>query len=435
MSATDSNGGSVGVLAARRPPALERLYALSKRGARRSLEAMREACAKDGDPQNRFAAVHIAGTNGKGSVSASLESIARAAGLRTGLYTSPHLQRFAERIRLDGVPISDDVLARHLGDALDRHPGLTFFEVATMAAFHVFAEANVDLAIVEVGLGGRLDATNVLDHPRATAITTIAIDHTEWLGDTLEAIAGEKAAIQKPGVPVITGRLPDEAAAVTRTYAQEVGAGPMWRVGHELVPTFDGGLHLAGPDGHAVTVSPALRGVHQHDNTAIAVGLAWTLGFDDAAITRGIANVSWPGRLETVVATDGAYLLDGAHNDEGVRALAAELDRFAQKRVLVFGAMGDKAWRSMAHELSPRFSARVYVAPSASGAGRSAADPTALIALDPEGVVAESVPEALARARALAGHEGLVVVAGSLYLVGEARAFLRGEPRDPQVGL
>lgn len=429
---------------------LARLYALAKRGARRSLDPIREACALEGDPQDRFASVHIAGTNGKGSVSSSVESIARASGLRTGLYTSPHLQRFAERIRIDGEPISDELLDEHLAYVLDRHPSLTFFEVATLVAFRVFHRAHVDLAVLEVGLGGRLDATNAVSRPRVTAITTIAYDHTEWLGDSIELIAGEKAGILKPGVPVVTGRLPAAAQRVVEARAREVGAAPVWRVGQELNLSSHGEhLAVAGPVSRSIAVTPALRGAHQRDNTAVAVGVAWLLRsppaglsplpIEDVAIARGVASVRWPGRLESVAIADGPfagnYLLDGAHNEEGVRALAAEVAARSGPHALVFGAMGDKAWGTMVRALAPQFAKRVYVAPSASGAGRNAASPAALAGIDPGGVTAASLEDALKIARDAVGSGGTVVVAGSLYLVGEVRALLYGEPRDPQVGL
>lgn len=438
--------------------ALARLYALSKRGARRDLEGMREACARDGDPQERVRCIHVAGTNGKGSVSATLEAIARAAGLRTGLYTSPHLVKFAERIRIDGAPIEDAVLEHQLGLALDRHPELTFFEVATLAAFHAFAEAKVDVAIVEVGLGGRLDATNVVTQPLATAVTTIAYDHTEWLGDTIEAIAGEKAGILKHASPVVTGPLPRAAMRVVEARAHAVGAGPVWRVGEELSCTPHGDhLVVSGPGDRSIAVKPGLAGTHQRDNAAVAIGVAWAvrgnvdatraLPLEDVAIARGVAQVRWPGRLETISVETGPlagdWLLDGAHNEEGVHALAnalADPPKAAlaangeRPRALVFGAMADKAWGSMVRVLAPQFATRVYVAPDA-GPQRKAADVAAIASLDPAGTAVTSIDEALARARAAVGRDGLVVVAGSLYLVGDVRARLLGLERDPQVGL
>lgn len=430
--------------------ALGRLYALAKHGARHGLDPMRDACARDGDPQDRLVTVHVGGTNGKGSVAASLEAVARAGGLRTGLYTSPHLVRFAERIRVDGAPIDDVALEHYLASTLDRHPELTFFEVATLAAFHAFHEAGLDLVILEVGLGGRLDATNVVARPRATAITTIAYDHTEHLGDTIEAIAGEKAGILKPGVPVVTGRLPRAAGSVIEARAREVGASPVWRVGDEITSVSHGDhLVVQGPAGRSISVTPSLRGAHQRDNAAVAVALAWLLRappagapplpIEDVAIARGLASTRWPGRLEEIVVDEGPlagrFLLDGAHNEEGARALAAHLDaRGDEPRVLVFGAMADKAWGTMLRELAPRFSARVYVAPSVTGVTRETTSPEALAALDPSGVVAPDLAAALIEARRTAG-EGVVVIAGSLYLVGEARARLLGSDRDPQVGL
>jgi dihydrofolate synthase/folylpolyglutamate synthase len=432
-------------------PVLARLYGLGKRGARRGLDAMREACARDGDPQDRLVTVHVAGTNGKGSVAASVEAIARAAGLVTGLYTSPHLVRFAERIRIGGAPIADDLLERHLVRALDRHPELTFFEIATLAAFHAFVEARVDLAIIEVGLGGRLDATNVLRRPRATAITTIGYDHTDLLGDSIEAIAGEKAGILQAGVPVVTGPLPRAAQAIVEARAHAVGAAPLWRVGDEL-HVRPRGAHLAvqGPVGRSIAVTPSLAGAHQQDNAAIAIAIAWLLrsppagvapiAIEDVAIARGIASVRWPGRLEPLSIEGGpwagTWLLDGAHNEEGARALGVALDaRGSERRALVFGAMADKAWGTMLRELAPRADHRIYVAPAASGSRRGAASPAAMHALDDGSIVANDLGDALARARAAVGLDGLVVIAGSLYLVGEARALLLGEARDPQIGL
>ncbi|HEV3190632.1 MAG TPA: Mur ligase family protein, partial [Polyangiaceae bacterium] len=204
--------------------ALVELYRRVPLGMRLGLEPMRAACARSGHPEGAFAAVHVAGTNGKGSVCAMVESIARAAGLHTGLYTSPHLCRFAERIRIDGEPVDDAILARHLSRALDDAADLSFFEAATLSAFLSFREARVDVAIVEVGLGGRLDATNVLPTPRAAAITRIALDHTDRLGETLVEIAREKAGIAKPGLDIVLGSMPDEVRAAIDDVARDIGA-------------------------------------------------------------------------------------------------------------------------------------------------------------------------------------------------------------------
>jgi len=255
--------------------ALGRLYALAPRGARHGLDAMREACAREGDPQDALAVVHVAGTNGKGSVCAFVDAIARAAGMRTGLYTSPHLLRFAERIRIDGEPLDDARLCGALEHVLDAHPELTFFEVATLAAFLAFRDAKLDLVVLEVGLGGRLDATNVVQRPRATAITTIGFDHTALLGDTLEKIAREKAGILKPGVPVVIGPLVGPALHVVHRVAHEVGA-PLFDFWEDI------DLYVRS-DGQSMTfeeqkveLRPCLAGAHQIENAAIAAALSAT---------------------------------------------------------------------------------------------------------------------------------------------------------------
>jgi dihydrofolate synthase/folylpolyglutamate synthase len=204
--------------------ALSSLYARVPFGIRLGLDGMKDACRAAGHPERAFPSVHVAGTNGKGSVCAMTTAIARAQGLRTGLYTSPHLARFAERIQIDGQPLDDAILAELLSDTLDRAPELTFFEVATLAAFRAFREAKVDLAVLEVGLGGRLDATNVIPPPRAAAVTRIALDHTDRLGTTLDAIAREKAGIAKPGVELIVGPLAPEARAAVDEVARAAGA-------------------------------------------------------------------------------------------------------------------------------------------------------------------------------------------------------------------
>ncbi len=433
---------------------LARLYALAPRGARFGLEPMLRACAAEGDLQRSLPVVHVAGTNGKGSVAASVEAIARAAGLRTGLYTSPHLLRFAERIRIDGAPIDDAALDRALERVMDRHPELTFFEVATLAAFRLFAEAAPDLVVLEVGLGGRLDATNVIERPLVTAVTSIGLDHTALLGEALEQIAAEKAGIAKRGAPLVTGPLATSPLGVVEACAREVGAGPVWRVGRELERRRAGDrLLVSGPDERALAATIALVGAHQDDNAAVAAGVAWLLRssgrgsraplpIDDVHIASGLASVAWPGRLETIVIAagplGGTYLLDGAHNEQGADALAAALDARAEAastRALVFGTMADKPWGRMLERLLPRAGARVYVAPRASGGGRKATAPSASGSIDPGGERADDVVDALSRARARVGRDGLVLVAGSLYLVGEARGALLGAPRDPQVGL
>jgi dihydrofolate synthase/folylpolyglutamate synthase len=392
--------------------ALTRLYARIPLGMRLGLATMREGCARTGHPESAFAAVHVAGTNGKGSVCAMVDSIARAHGLKTGLYTSPHLCRFAERIRIGGEPIDDTLLAPLLGRALDTEAELSFFETATLTAFLAFREANVDIAVVEVGMGGRFDATNVIPCPRAAAITRIALDHTDRLGTTLVEIAREKAGIAKRGLDIVIGSAPPEV----RTAIEEVARA------HDATVTTT--------DSVPTPTRVGLDGEHQKDNARIAALLGARIGASNEAIADGIATARWPGRLEGI----GRFLLDAAHNPDGAAALGEHLRACApppDEVALVFGALADKDWRSMLDRLAPFAATRCYVGPRTSA--RGAADPSAMIARHP-GDVAASTAEALGRF-ASARAPALVVVAGSIVLVGEARAFLLGLASDPPVAL
>ncbi len=381
------------------------------------LGPMTYACARFGNPERTFEVAHIAGTNGKGSVSALVDAIARADGRRVGLYTSPHLGRFGERIRIDGAPLDDDALAPLLIEVLEGAPDLSFFEVATLAAFVAFRAAKIELAVLEVGLGGRLDATNVVPPPRVGAITRIALDHMDYLGPTVVDIAREKAGIAKLGMPIVLGPMEPNVRRAIEEVTTAVGA--------TLVDAMTDAAALE----FAVEARLKLAGAHQRDNARVAYVVAKYLGIGDAACRTGAELAEWPGRLERIEAADGPYLLDGAHNPDGAAALAAHLAN-EEAVTLVFGALADKDWPAMLDALAPRAARRVYVAPG----GRAAADLQALAARH-AGDVAESVEAALAKARAVAGRGGLVVVAGSLFLVGEARAKLLSLPRDPPVAL
>jgi dihydrofolate synthase / folylpolyglutamate synthase len=404
--------------------ALSAIYARVPRGMRLGLEPMREACARAGHPERAFETVHVAGTNGKGSVCAMVESALRAGGRATGLYTSPHLCRFAERIRLGGAPIDDARLARVLGEALALGPELSFFETATLAALLAFREAAVDVGVLEVGIGGRLDATNVIPTPRAAAITRIALDHTDRLGPTLVDIAREKAGIAKPGLELVLGPIDGEPLRALRDEAAARGATAV------RAPPRD--------------VAVALAGAHQRENAAVAWELAARAGASARAIKDGFSRVEWPARFERLTTAAGAYVLDAAHNPDGAAALARALRDERDERgggapgaelTLVFGALADKAWPEMLDALAPLARARVYAAPPlVPGVPRAPTDPH-LFAARHAGEAAADVASALSRARALAGPGGLVVVAGSIFLVGEARALLLGLPRDPPVAL
>ncbi|MGK4003111.1 folylpolyglutamate synthase/dihydrofolate synthase family protein [Sorangium sp. So ce1036] len=420
------------------------------RGMVLGLDRVREALAALGDPHAAAPAVHVAGTNGKGSVCAMVESVARAAGLRTGLYTSPHLSRFAERIRIGGEAIGDAAFERALAAALSEVPSpLTFFEALTVAAFVAFRDAEVDLAIVEVGLGGRLDATNVIEAPLCTAITSIALDHEALLGPTVADVAREKAGILKPGAPAVLGPLTPDADAAIEATAQAIGAGPRLRVapaGRDARPgeitvgrgRRDGrATRVAGPGHREVEVELGLRGAHQAENAGVACGIAWQLAARWPALERalpaGLAAARWPGRLERLEAGAAQVLLDCAHNPHGAQALAAWLDEEgpgAARTALVFGAMSDKGWGEMLKALAPRAQRRFYVTPR----GRAAAPLEALRAIAPGEPVGDP-GAAVARALEGAAPGGLVVVAGSIYLVGEVRSALLGITPDPVVTL
>jgi dihydrofolate synthase/folylpolyglutamate synthase len=408
---------------------LGQLYARVPRGIRLGLDAMNEACARAGHPERAFEAVHVAGTNGKGSVCAMTESVARAAGGRTGLYTSPHLCLFGERIRIDGKPLGDDALEAVLARAMEIGPDLSFFETATLAAFLAFRDARVDIAVIEVGIGGRLDATNVIPPPRVGAITRIALDHMDKLGNTLVDIAREKAGIAKPGAPIVLGSMDAEVRAAIDEVAKAQGARTIGAHDAEI-----GSLEFF----RGMAGFPPLLGAHQVGNCDVSIAIARILRIDDDTITRGLRATRWPGRLERIERPDGAYLLDGAHNPDGAAALASYLRR-TPSPALVFGALADKAWPEMIDLLAPITPQRVYVAPVVGTGGsigkpRAAAPPDELARRHP-GETAPDVESALKRARALVGQNGTVVVAGSLYLVGEARALLLGLPRDPPVAM
>jgi dihydrofolate synthase/folylpolyglutamate synthase len=401
---------------------LSRLYGLVGRGRRLELGAMEAACQKFGHPERAFRAVHVAGTNGKGTVSAFLSSMHRAAGKRVGLYTSPHLVRFAERIRVDGVPLADDALATLLDRVLDGAPDLTFFEATTLVAFLAFQEAAVERAILEVGLGGRLDATNVIPAPEVAVITRIAFDHMEELGDTLTKIAIEKAAIIKKGSKVVVGRLHPEALNVVRDRCQEVGA--------QLIP-----LGSPEPIAGAPLAYPRLSMIGS--NLAVAVTVARTLGLNPEDIARGVETLDWPGRNELLHRNRKELtLLDCAHNPDGAVTLSHSLDpslldvESRQNVALVFGTVKGKNYKAMLQRLESSAAHRIYVAPPID----KAEDP-AKYAEVLSGEQAPDVETALRRAREIVGSEGVVVVTGSTFLVGAARALLLDLPRDPAVAL
>jgi dihydrofolate synthase/folylpolyglutamate synthase len=405
--------------------ALERLFALEQFGIKLGLDNIRAILAALGNPETTWPSIHIGGTNGKGSVAAMVERGLRAAGLRTGRYTSPHLDKIEERVAIDGTPIDRETFETVTADVLDavdaaRAAGTlpvmpTFFEVSTAVAFEIFRRRHVDVAIVEVGLGGRFDATNVLT-PVITAITSIAFDHERHLGHTLPEIAFEKAGIAKPGVPMVIGRLPREAAARIAEVAAEVGA-----------PIVD--AHATTTDRKYPPLTLALAGRHQLENAAVAVAIlerwsAMQSHVPTAAVVTGLTECEWPGRLEWLRLPGGEVLIDAAHNPAGAQALASYLeDTRTPKLPIVFAAMADKNAAGMIGPL--RAAASMFVATTVPHArARSADEMAAEIRTHAPGidVIAVAPPEA-AVARALE-HSPRVVACGSIYMIGPLRARL-----------
>jgi len=386
-----------------------------------NLERMRRLLAALGNPERAFLSLHIAGTKGKGSTAHMAEAILREAGYRTGLYTSPHLVDLRERIRLDGRIVSerDFTAAMNEMEPQLRRLRPTYFETMTAAAFLLFARKGVDFAVVEVGLGGRLDATNVI-LPAACAITTIDFDHMDKLGHTLAAIAGEKAGILKPGVPAVSSPQPAAALRVLRQRGSPFF--PRFRVlsrgGFVLKFTVEG----AGGRRYRCDL-PAL-GEHQAANAATAIALVERSGarVSPAVVRRALRKVRLPGRVE-VVGRRPWMIVDGAHNPVAARALAAALKGLPRRRmILVFGASSDKDYRSMLRTLLPAADLSIFTR----AANPRAAAPAELMkqARGRAAVAAGSVERALALARKSAGPEDAIVVTGSFYVAGEALALL-----------
>jgi len=397
-----------------------------------------------GRPDRAYPTAHIAGTNGKGSTAAFLESILRHAGFRTGLNTSPHLEKINERIRINGAEISDQAFAETLthihalieellaAGKLRAHP--TYFECITAMAFEYFARERVDFAVFEVGLGGRLDATNILS-PLVTIITRIDFDHENFLGHSLNEIAAEKAGILKPGVPVVLAGQRPEAREVILARAKELGCpvvepAQIFRVDRESMQ--DGSVRARVVEGDSETIfeiAPSLPGRFQLQNALNAVAAARLLKnrglqIPDDAVTGGIANTIWPGRLEKLHSRPDVYL-DGAHNPGAARELAHFLEQnFGGRKVwLIFAALRDKAVDEVAGLVFPHAAEVIFTAPRTS----RAVSPAQLAEIAGHHAVRFSVipdaEHAFEHALAEAAPEDAIFVTGSLYLVGQLRQY------------
>ncbi|HVL47448.1 MAG TPA: folylpolyglutamate synthase/dihydrofolate synthase family protein [Candidatus Thermoplasmatota archaeon] len=409
-------------------------------GMRMRLDVMEALLARFGNFHHAMKVVHVGGTNGKGSVTAMVAEALRRAGHRTGRYISPHLAVFEERIVVEGRMIARDDVARGVAEI---EPALeavarevappTYFEAVTLLALRHFARKRVDVAVIEVGLGGRLDATNVFPKPLATIVTNVDLEHTKVLGKDVASIAREKVAIARKGVPFATASK-GEALDAILAGASERGAAPITVVGRDVVvePVNEDAagqtFRLRGTRRDHGILRTSLAGAHQIENAALAVvaldavdavGIAVPL----RAVAEGLATTRWPGRLERIEGPP-ALLLDGAHNPAGMEALARHLETRGIAPVLLFGCLDDKDWMAMILEIAPRVKAAVITRPPTP---RALAPNDAARAFSQAGVVATIVEDprhALVTAIGQAGDDGVVLVAGSLYLVGDVLRIL-----------
>ncbi|MEY4704980.1 MAG: Bifunctional protein FolC: Folylpolyglutamate synthase and Dihydrofolate synthase [Nitrospirota bacterium] len=426
--------------------AVNYLYCLQKHGIKLGLETMTALMGRLGMPQARYRTLHIAGTNGKGSTAAMAAAVLQSAGYRVGLYTSPHLVEFRERIRVNGEMIAEPQVAQ-LTEQLQAlcQPDLspTFFEYTTAMAFQYFAETGVDVAVLEVGLGGRFDATNVVT-PMACAITTIALDHQDYLGTTLSSIAFEKAGIIKPGVPVVLGRLEDEAWRTIEQVARDRQA-PVLRVDEDFRTEGESPAQFSyrGPRLHYDGLTCALEGRHQLDNAACALALVEAaapqgIAVTEEAVREGLRAVNWAGRLE-VVDHRPTVVLDGAHNPAAAMALADYLALAIRMHprcrvVLVLGMMRDKDHRGFVEPFRGLVDEVVLTQADLPRSATVQELRASLGDLFPSAHSAPSLSDAMALARQLAGPDDLVCVTGSLMLVGECKAWFRGCGLSPLRG-
>ena len=403
---------------------LDRLAARRRFGMRPSLDAIRGVCAALGDPQKNLRAIHVAGTNGKGAVCAMIDACIRSGGLRACRYTSPHLVRINERFFVDGKPVDDATLERAADKVFhadsDTNSQLTFFEALTAVAFIAFSETKCDYAVLETGLGGRLDATNIC-RPELCVITKIGLDHCDWLGDTVEKIAAEKAGIIKKGVPIVLGKNDPAVVAVVKARASEVGAPFVYAPDVADESEIPGGFSLVGS--------------FNRENAVTAIAALKTLGLTKG-MAEGLGNVVWPGRFQRV----GRFIIDGAHNPPAARALAAALRKYApfagSVPTLVAGFCGDKDVDETLRILAPLVKKGIAVRTN----NPRSLDPAELAwKMESAGISAiscGSIQLALEKLGSVPKKTGSVpkceavdvLICGSLFLAGEALAALGAFP-------
>ena len=414
------------------PRAAAWVFDLQKYGIKFGLSSTLSLLARLHLPYQNGRYIHLAGTNGKGSVAAMLSAVLSRAGYPVGLFTSPHLVRFQERYRLHDQDISAERLLELINQVravIDTSEPPTFFEFATAMAFLYFSQEKADPIILETGMGGRLDATNIV-RPVVSVITNISMDHQEFLGDTLTAVAGEKAGIIKPGVPLVTGATQKRVLDLFQRRCRELGASMFMRgVDFQSRGGPPGQFSYAGLVWKFNHLPTNLTGRHQYGNAALALAALEILeqqGFSipEAAIREGLQQVRWPGRLEQV-AQDSRVILDGAHNPAAARLLAETLKRTHKNRrlIMVLGIMADKDFRSILGRLLPLAHTAIFTRPRYFRAAKPEVLAQKAQAYGVETLVEERVVDAVRRAQSLAGPNDRIVVTGSLYTVGEAKEY------------
>ena len=425
---------------------LTRLYGLQRFGIKLGLETVSALLSELGNPQRRFHALHVAGTNGKGSVAAMTASILHAAGVRVGLYTSPHCLDFCERIKIQGIDIPHDRVV----DLFARVQALpsflvqpTFFEVATVMAFQYFAEERVDIGVIEVGMGGRFAATNVC-HPLGTIITNVSFDHERYLGSSLPDIAFEKAGIIKRRVPVVVGPVERDVSAVLQERAQHENA-PLIAFGKEfLCVSHDArSFDVTGTRAEYLNLRCSLEGRHQAVNAACSIvalesGVMPHLSISERIIRRGLESVTWPGRLERLQRRP-LIVCDGAHNPAAAECLQIHLqglldERNGRRLIVVIGMMQDKNLSAFLNALVPLADEVILTQIEHPRSAPVLALKRALPIVDVPVHERESPQTAIDWATRLADHDDLVCVTGSLFLVGHVKSLMTGSTYEPVVG-
>lgn len=409
------------------------MYSLHRFGIKLGLDVISRILENLGDPQRRFSCIHIAGTNGKGSIASGLAHILHASGFSVGLYTSPHLLKFNERIVVNHVQISDKEIVdayQTVKSACDTDREPTFFEYTTAMALHHFAKSRVDWAVIETGMGGRLDATNILN-PEISIISNISLEHRAYLGNTISDITREKAGIIKPDTPVVTGVTQKSAIAVIETAAAEMSA-PLYRLGRDFRVRRKGKAWFSyfGMDNHWQHMRTGLRGDHQIDNGALVLAACEVLRKKNVPITletirHSLESYQWPGRLE-ILPTSPPILIDGAHNLMSARVLGNYFrDELSDKKItLVIGILDDKPYQSILQSLLPHCRRVVLTEPKIDRRLSPGKMMDLAKSLVPDTEIVLDVGAAVRHAISITPPDGMVCIAGSLYVVGEAKQAL-----------